>query len=140
MEHQAESCLTYLTHSIHNWFLPSSSKMIYCKLYYRILITVTLIIYLSTNAFAYVNNLWSRGGNFRLRNPHQAHKELASQSNRASNPTSGEYDFEKWSQAFQSQLNEFEYDINEIHGSVPTGLRGTLFRSDHLFINLCQSR
>ena len=52
-------------------------------------------------------------------------------SNRISNPQSGVYDFNQWSKAFKSQLNEFDYiiDAHDIEGKIPTALRGTLFRN-----------
>jgi len=52
-------------------------------------------------------------------------------SNRISNPQSGLYDFNQWSKAFKSQLNEFDYiiDAHDIEGKIPTALRGTLFRN-----------
>lgn len=49
--------------------------------------------------------------------------------NRPTNPRSGAYSFEYWSKAFKSQLNEFDYDIQEIEGAIPENFVGTLFRS-----------
>jgi all-trans-8'-apo-beta-carotenal 15,15'-oxygenase len=49
----------------------------------------------------------------------------------ARNPRSGWYDFDMWSKAFVSQLNEYEYAIGaeEIVGTIPDSLHGTLFRA-----------
>ena len=50
-------------------------------------------------------------------------------SDRVSNPASGSYDYNYWKKAFRSQLQELEYDIEEIEGDIPQDLSGTLFRS-----------
>ena len=52
-------------------------------------------------------------------------------SNRISNPQSGVYDFNQWSKAFKSQLNEYDYIIeaHDIEGEIPATLKGTLFRN-----------
>ena len=62
--------------------------------------------------------------------PHQV-KAFTRVSHRSTNPSSGEYDFNQWSKAFRSQLNEFDYIIepHDIEGKIPISLRGTLFRS-----------
>jgi hypothetical protein len=49
--------------------------------------------------------------------------------NRNINPDSGDYSYDYWSKAFDSQLNEFDYEIVEIDGEIPPSLSGTVFRS-----------
>ena len=47
---------------------------------------------------------------------------------RKKNPATGEYSFELWSKAFESQPNEFNYEFSEIEGEIPISLKGTFFR------------
>ena len=49
--------------------------------------------------------------------------------NRNINPDSGDYSYDYWSKAFDSQLNEFDYEIVDIDGEIPPSLSGTVFRS-----------
>lgn len=39
------------------------------------------------------------------------------------------YDPKDWQQGYQSQPNEYEYEIEDIEGEIPTELEGTLFRN-----------
>ena len=39
------------------------------------------------------------------------------------------YSVEEWKRGYDSQPNEFDYEITEIEGEIPTGLSGTLFRN-----------
>lgn len=39
------------------------------------------------------------------------------------------YDIEEWKQGYQSLPQEYEYEITDIEGEIPTELRGTLFRN-----------
>ena len=47
------------------------------------------------------------------------------------NPPNGYYDMQKWSQAFTSQTQEFEYHIasSDVEGCIPPDICGTLFRA-----------
>ena len=45
-------------------------------------------------------------------------------------PTSNlPYNLEEWKRGYDSQPNEYDYDITEIEGEIPTELSGTLFRN-----------
>ena len=39
------------------------------------------------------------------------------------------YDLEKWKRGYDSQPNEYEYEITELEGKIPPELSGTLFRN-----------
>ena len=44
----------------------------------------------------------------------------------ASNPT---YDLERWKKGYDSQPNEYDYQVTDIEGEIPQELSGTLFRN-----------
>ncbi|MGB5711864.1 MAG: carotenoid oxygenase family protein, partial [Waterburya sp.] len=39
------------------------------------------------------------------------------------------YKIEEWKRGYESQPNEYEYEITEIKGEIPVELSGTLFRN-----------
>jgi all-trans-8'-apo-beta-carotenal 15,15'-oxygenase len=51
-------------------------------------------------------------------------------TNTINQPTSNQtYNLEEWKRGYDSQPNEYNYEITEIEGKIPTELTGTLFRN-----------
>lgn len=47
-------------------------------------------------------------------------------------PTIGEksYNRQDWQKGYQSQPNEYDYEVEDIEGQIPADLQGTVFKND----------